>query len=95
MTNTATATTWIPERDSYGRSCHRLYGHTASTNWGTLGIVCRLPKVYIETYGKARSYLVNDWTAPRPAGVDLETAGIVTYHPTLAAAKAHLIAVAR
>ncbi|MFZ4431630.1 MAG: hypothetical protein ACOYOQ_00385 [Microthrixaceae bacterium] len=67
-------------RDDYGRPMKVLTG-----NGRTLGVVVTLPKV-ARRANPERAYLVNDWTNP-----DRDAA--VSYHRTLAAAKAHLVAI--
>jgi hypothetical protein len=69
----------IKGRDDYGRTIHWI-----ETGCCRVGVIARLPKVAIERYGKDRSYLVNDYSKHGDAAV--------TYHRTLAAAKAALIA---
>jgi hypothetical protein len=81
----APAPMWIKVRDQYGRTCHDL----RNAAYRQVGTVVRMPKVYIDQYGADRSYLVNDWTSP-----DRSEAACITYHRTLAAAKAHLASVA-
>lgn len=83
MSNNDTLPTIVftPERDKYGRSCHRLSSYPT---YRTLGYVVRLPKLAWESCG-GNKYLVNDWTAN-----DRNQA--VSYHPTLKAAKAALVA---
>lgn len=71
-----TLTFWTDGRDDYGRRVH--YFHAPRT----VAVVVRLPKPWIEVHGKAKSYLVNIWADPQEN---------VTYHPTLAAAKAHAV----
>lgn len=82
MTTTTPLTDWSHVRDDYGRECLNLRRITVD---GTtiVGRIVKLPKDC-----QAR-YLANDWTASTFASA------AVTYHDTLAAAKAHLLAVVR
>lgn len=70
---------WMPYRDGYGRPVKALRG--PSIMYRFAAVVVTLPKRYRQE-NPERGYLVNDWTNP-----DRDAA--VTYHPTLAAAKAH------
>lgn len=81
MTTTTTAR-WTSSRDKYGRATH-----TYNVNGRTAGVVVRLPRVYRDKC-PGRNYLVNNWTL-----TDRDPAR-VTYHATLAAAKATLAGVA-
>ena len=75
------------ERDRYGRSTHALREYP---RYRTLGYVVRLPKVSIAAgrYGDAK-YFVNNWLDTRRPDQK------VTYHRTLAQAKAALVAQAK
>jgi hypothetical protein len=74
--------TFERERDSYGRSCHRV---SNSPENRTLGYVVRLPKAAIAAHPD-RVYLTNDWTIVNDPGK------AVRYHRTLAEAKARFTA---
>jgi len=76
-------------RDEYGRTCHTL---RSFPNYRTLGVVVRLPKCAIESRTDGAKYLVNNWTKEDrfPNGLEGENTA-VSYHPTLAAAKAALL----
>jgi len=79
---TATNTYWVKDRDKYGRVNYRYI--STGANGGTAGVVVKMPRTYTAKYPD-RKYLANDWRlADRDAAV--------TYHTTLAAAKAALAA---
>ena len=67
------------ERDSYGRSCHRV---SNSPENRTLGMIVRLPKAAIAAHPERGSYLSNDWSIMNNPDA------AVRYHRTLAEAKA-------
>jgi hypothetical protein len=92
MTETQTPTKtqparWSKHRDKYGRTCYTLNGYNAAGQWRNLCSLCRLPKSYIELH-PGQKYLANDWLRTGDQGWDS-----VTYHLTLAAAKAHLLSI--
>lgn len=74
------------EKDKYGRTVR----HLSTEPFRTKVVIVRMPKGYIERYGKAQSYLVNDWQ--HPAWIDGvsqgEEQGKLVNAPTLAAARA-------
>lgn len=70
--------TWTPFTDKYGRKAQRL-----TSNGHTQGMVVRLPKAYRDQY-PGQNFLANDW------GLIGTNAQGVTYHATLAQAKAAL-----
>jgi hypothetical protein len=71
--------TFERERDSYGRSCHRV---SNSPENRTLGYIVRIPKLAIERNPERGSYFTNDWRIVNNPGE------AVRYHRTLAEAKA-------
>jgi len=75
--------TWTAERDKYGRPVKKLI-----VAGKVKGVVCTLPKGYVELYPHHGRYLVNDWSMGYQAKP--EESGQVTYHATLGAAKKFL-----
>ena len=55
-----------------------------------LGVLAKMPKLYIEKYGKDRSYMVNDWTTKWIDGVEPVS---VFIFPTRAKAVLKLISI--
>jgi hypothetical protein len=78
---TTTVPYWTTARDKYGRTAH----HYHPNHVVTAGVVVKLPRSYTAEHPD-RSYLANDWRV-----ADRDSA--VTYHTTLAAAKASLTGV--
>ncbi len=80
---TKTTPYWTKGRDKYGRTAH----YYNPNNVVTAGVVVRLPRVYRDKC-PGRDYLANNWRLPEG------DPNRVTYHKTLAAAKAALAGVA-
>jgi hypothetical protein len=76
------------ERDKYGRTVRHL--SSSDQPWNTLVVIVRMPKVYIEKYGKNQAYLVNDWQHPTiiDGKYQNEPEGKLTRVATLAQARA-------
>jgi hypothetical protein len=68
-------------RDKYGRNCHYLRTYPG---FRTQGVTFKLPKGAQELRTDGNKYLVNNWNKQGDAAI--------SYHRTLAAAKAHLLA---
>lgn len=81
-----TQTTWTKSRDKYGRTMHSLF-----VAGRVVGVVVKMPAAAAARPDMG-AYLSNDWTMTRPAMGMPE--GAVAYHPTLAAAKARIEAIA-
>lgn len=85
-TTPAPLSTWMKGRDDYGRTSHEFYTNQAAdgSGWGAKGVVVRLPRSSSKVT-EGTPYLANAWGQGAEPGH-----GLVTYHRTLAVAKAWL-----
>lgn len=72
-------------RDKYGRTVHHMSLNSEGQVRNTRVVIVRMPKVYIERYGKDQTFLINNWQHPQyiDGVVQDEATGKIVYAKTI------------